>query len=267
MRKLFAVCVPLSLLLLLCAFAASAQRKTDREAGSLKGTVKAVRLEWAKRTINDGKTVDSPRWLRSVTVYDQQGNRSESTSFKHDGSVLFKTSYNRDAQGHSIHTVYDNDGKFLRKTVQLVDQQGRFVGFIFYGVNGELQQRSVERRGANGRLSEEAVYNADGKLLYRNVFSYDGEGRQTEYAVYDSSGNLTRKTVWAKNGGYNTLRYDERGNISFESTNQASTIENTDPQGNWTEQHAWQKTTQNGHTEEFIGITYRTIEYYQPKKQ
>lgn len=264
MRKLLATCLPL---LVLCVCSASAQRKTDREAAGLKGAVKSVRLESATRTTADGKTVASARILRSVSVYDEQGNRVESTSFKHDGSVLSKTSYHRDAQGNSVLTAYDGDGKFMRKTVQLVNSQGKFVGFIFFGANGELQQRSVETRGSNGRLSEEAVYDANGKILYRKVFSYDGEGKQTDYAVYDASGNITQKTVWLVGGGFHLVRYDERGNLSFESTSKASTIEATDPQGNWTEQHMSQKNTQNGHTEESVIITYRTIEYYSPKKQ
>jgi YD repeat-containing protein len=265
MKKLLPACLPL---LLLCVCAASAQRKPDREAAGLKGAVKSVRLESATRnTTAEGKTVESARILRSISVYDEQGNRLESTSFRHDGSVMSKNSYHRDAQGNSVQTAYDGDGKFLRKTVQLVDPQGKFTGFIFLGANDELQQRSVETRGANGRLSEQAVYDANGKLLYRNVFSYDGEGKQTEHAVYNASGNVTQKTVWAIGGGFHTMRYDERGNISFESISKASTTEATDAQGNWTEQRMLQKNTQNGHTEESVIVTYRTIEYYPPKKQ
>ena len=103
-------------------------------------------------------------------------------------------------------------------------------------------------------------------LLYRNVFSYDSQGKQTEFAVYNSAGRLMEKTAWAEGGGYHAVRYDERGNIWFEATNKASTVEDVDPQGNWTEQHTPQKNTQGGHTQEFTGVTYRTIEYYAPKK-
>ncbi|MDX6269861.1 MAG: hypothetical protein QOD28_1084 [Acidobacteriota bacterium] len=264
MRKLLPACLPL---LLLCAFVASAQRKPDREAAGLKGAVKSVRLEWARRTTKDGKTTESARRPQSVIVYDEQGDRIESTSFMYDGSVIFKTTYQRDAQGHMVQTSYDGDGKLMRKTVQLVDRQGKFVGFIFYGANGELKQRSVETRGANGRLLEEAVYDAGEKLLYRKVFTYDGQGEQTEYTVYGSSGNVTQKTVWLGGGSFHIVSYDERGNIQVESTNKASIREKLDSQGNWTEQHTPQKHTQNGHTEEFVGVTYRTIEYYPPKKQ
>lgn len=262
MRKLLAACLPL--LLLLCICSASAQKKTDREAAGLKGAVKSVRLESAMRRTTDGKTVESARILRSVSIYDEQGNRVESTSFRNDGSVLSKISYQRDAQGNLVLTAYDGDGKFMRKTVQLVNSHGKFVGFNIFGANGELQQRSVETRNANGQLAEEAVYDVNGKLLYRNVYSYDGEGKQTEYAFYNASGDLTQKTIWAMGGGH-TVRYDKRGNISFESTSKASTTEATDAQGNWTEQRMSQKNTQNGHTEESVVVTYRTIEYYPPK--
>ncbi|HEX8456483.1 MAG TPA: hypothetical protein VF656_04100 [Pyrinomonadaceae bacterium] len=264
MSKLFAAFLLLSVLYICNA---SAQRKTDLEAAKLRGMVKSVRVESATLTNEDGKTIESERRPRDVTVYDGQGNRIESQSFRHDGIVLSRTSYERDAQEHVILTTYDGDGKFVRKAVQLVNAEGKFVGFIFFGANGELKQRSVEMRAANGRLAQEAVYDGNGKLLYRNIFSYDVNGTQTEYAVYDASGNLTQKTVWLTGGGFHTVRYDERGNISFESTNQASTIEETDVQGNWTKQRESQKNTQNGYTREFVVVTYRTIEYYPPKKK
>ncbi len=79
---------------LLCACVVSAQRKSDREAAGLSGPVKSVRTEWAKLTINENKAAESSaRTVQSLTVYDEQGNRIESTRFDLNGAVLFKTVY------------------------------------------------------------------------------------------------------------------------------------------------------------------------------
>jgi len=146
---------------LLCACVVSAQRKSDREAAGLSGPVKSVRTEWAKLTTSDGKTVESARTLQSLTVYDEQGNRIESTRFDLNGAVLFKTVYSRDAQGNSLSALYDGDGKLLSRTLQSVNEKGKPNGLITFGADGKLQRRSVETRSTNGRrLSRRALRRA-----------------------------------------------------------------------------------------------------------
>jgi len=251
---------------LLCACTVSAQKKTDLEIEGLKGRVRSVRVEWARLTVEGGKLVASPRRPQRLTIYDEQGNKTESMIFKHDGSILTKSVYGKDAQGNLVTASFDGNGKLIRRTVMMLNAQEQFPDVFVFGPNGEPLERSVRTRRADGRLTEEAIYDANGALLYKNVFSHDDQGKQTEFANYNSAGKLTQKTVWLNDGGIHSIKYDERGNLWYESIHRASTIEDIDPQGNWTERHTPEKTTQEGHTREYVGVTYRAIEYHTAKK-
>lgn len=263
-------CLTSFALALLCAGASAAQKKTQLEAEGLTGPVRSVRVEYAQRTSEDGKTVESARNPGRLAHYDERGDYAETISYDHKGAVRVRVAYGADARGNKVQTSYDGDGKLLSKFVPQLDGQGQRVGSLILDPAGEIKQRSTFRRSADGRLMEQESYDAAGSLLYKIVYTFDARQRQTEFAFFKPSGRLDSKTVWpdgAGGGGVShSFRYDEQGNVSSEQINAAPVVEEVDGRGNWTRQSTRVRSTGNGHAREYVSVTYRVIEYFDAKK-
>lgn len=251
-----------------CALAAQ-ENKSQAGRFELKGPVRSVRVEHARRAVEGGKVVESPRRLLSLTTYDESGTAVERTTFDHRGAIQSRETYGRDEQGNSVTSLYGPDGKLRSRSVSQTDGPegaGRFV-LAIYGPSGEVTKHSIQRRMAGGRIAEQDAYDERGVLIQRNVYTYDGAGRQVETTHYGPEGRLRHKTVWPAGGGLHFVTYDNDGSLFLEQRNEPPVVEETDSHGNWTKKSERVTSTQGGGTREYIQITYRAIEYHAAKKQ
>lgn len=248
----------LSFALLLSATAAG-QSKTDREAAGLQGAVKSVRVEQVELAA-DGQTSKRPRWLTSVTTYDQQGNVLEELHYQPNGALREKRTVARDNEGHKVITTYNAGGAVTAKTVNSYDDAGHITGTLTYDGAGVLKHKSASTYDERGRFTGGAVYNADGSQMSKTVVTFDEEKKRPELAIYDEHGTLMGRQALTDAGGY-VINYRPDGTIWFSETRQPAQRE-FDGHGNWLKQ-TWPKSvTREDRTEDVISVEYRTITYY-----
>lgn len=262
-------CLTSFALALLCAGTSAAQqKKSHREAQGLSGPVRSIRTEYAQRTTEGGKTVESPRQHRRLTLFDERGDMLEVTTYDHKGAVSSRAVNGRDAQGRAVSFNYDGEGKLVNRRETLFNDEGKPAGHLTYGPDGELKQKVVDKHNPDGSIAEQEIYDAGGALLYKNLFVRDERGQQIAFEFHDATGRLLDKTL-TPNGvgkGFHTAKYDAGGGVEFEQTTEAGVVEEVDARGNWIRQSARVKSAQNGHAREYVSVTYRTIEYFDSKR-
>lgn len=91
-----------ALLLAALSPSASAQESSVgfRQGDVFRGPVRSVRVEHATFSRVDGRLVEGPRRLLSVSVYAPDGRRREKESYAPDGSVSRRHVYVYDARGN-----------------------------------------------------------------------------------------------------------------------------------------------------------------------
>ena len=257
MKKLFGV---MSLILLLTHLT-NAQAQLDREFDGLKGSVKTVRLERAEVSQRDGKAVESPRQLESVTTYDEKGNKTEALNYDYKG-ISRRSVFTRGENGNQIQTKFKPDGSVDSKWIQTYDARGRMSGGAQYNADGVLQRKSVSTYDPNGKFVDGAMYNADGSLINKTVYRYDAEGKPTGLDLYNANGVLIMKSVDTASESVATL-YNDDGTVQtqFANARQSSTQE-FDSHKNWIKQSTPKSVVRAGQAAESVEVLYRTITYY-----
>jgi YD repeat-containing protein len=213
--------------------------KTDREKASLVGPVHVVREETASISQKDGKPVEGPRGLRSITVYDAaghqtkvlppdrwltaktydtKGNLTEELVYRWDGAQCWKHVYTYDERGRkTTYTNYDLiDGREwpAERHVYKYDDKGDLIEDGSYYGDGSLKEKSSYTHvyGPDGKKTEESRHRED-LLSGRTTYLYDKNGNLVEQTNFDAEGALSQREIW---------RYDDRGKLLVENATYGS---------------------------------------------
>jgi TonB family protein len=89
----------------------------NRDQDGLNGPVRRVRAETARIMVKEGKMVEGPRVLRSITTYDPKGLKIDSVAYPLEGSTLpGREQYQYDTKGNIVQMILrGDDGAILTK--------------------------------------------------------------------------------------------------------------------------------------------------------
>jgi hypothetical protein len=214
-----------------------AQTKNDSEKSGLLGRVKSVEWGWIEYTLKDGKSVEGRRQPNRLTTYDEDGNAVEVISYKDDGSVSGKNTYQYDAKGRNVGSESSSESGeqvYKQKQVYTLDDKGNRVEVAGYQTDGTLSHRQVFKYDADGNKIEELFYSWNGTRVGRIVNTYDGRGNQLTQVSYNADDSVSFKSVnsydalnnkieWVQYHG-DTLRYrvlythDDKGRLKEQET-------------------------------------------------
>jgi hypothetical protein len=241
------------------------QKWNDRDAMGLRGPVRKVRIEKARITRQDGKSVEGPRRIESETTFDESGSKIEECRYQDDGSLRDRlVVVSRDARGRKLEQVrYKPDGSVLYRMRHEYeyDEAGRVVSETVKSAELKLWSRLVTIRDPRGRETERLQYDESGKLISKSVWVYGGDGEMIEFLSYDGAGALVQRNK-PPGKGDEIINYNPDGSIRSKTSFTHPTRESPDTHGNWTRSVWTMRTSQSGKDEEVTEVTYRTITYY-----
>ena len=139
----------------------------------LKGSVKKIKVEDASYRKIRGQWAEGERRIRTVGKYGDKGGLELSD--------------------------YDADGTFLRKTIWLVDTDGKSTGNETFNGNGFLVYRSVPTTRIGDEVAEEAEYDGVGNLLRVEKYTYDDKGKTIQIAFFRTDGSPSGRFVTTYN--------------------------------------------------------------------
>jgi hypothetical protein len=138
-----------------------------------------------KETLNDasGSVV-----FKVIYTYDNNGNLTQTISYKDDKSIDHKNVYAYDKTGNRIEvTTYRSDNSIDNKVTYTYDEKRHKTKSVInkYKMDGSLDEKRVALYNETGYLTETSTYNADGLLQEKETHSYE----------FDSVGNWIKKTT------------------------------------------------------------------------
>jgi hypothetical protein len=137
-------------------------------------------------------------------TYDDKGNQIEVNTYKFDGSLDYKTTYQYDNKGNQIEkNDYKSDGSLETKSIYKYDGSGNQIQIKDYDSDGSLYYKTTCKYDDNGNKVEENNYESGGRLKYKTTYKYDDKGNQIEKNYFNSEGSLDSKY---------TYKYDINGN-------------------------------------------------------
>jgi hypothetical protein len=197
--------------------------KNDLKRQKLKGNVLTV-------TETDYNASGDSMQLKSVTKYNDKGNKSEFFTYLPTGAILSKTTF----------TYNDSD--------KLVEENR-------YKADGSLNVRTTCRYDDRGNKTEEYNYDISGTMFLKILNKYDGKGNRIVKDSYNEFGALFLKCNSKFDDDGNEIiakEFDSHKGLQFTITYD---YENSDNNGNW------QKRTTYKNDEPF-SITLREITYH-----
>jgi len=224
----------------------------------LKGKVKSLtETDFAAETIN-GETQKSDILGKKIFVFNDKGNKVESTEYQ-NGGLVFKTSYKyADKENKMEWNRCHADGGLHQKGIFNYDEIGNIIEDIFYNSNGVVG-KFTHVYDDNGNKIEENYYPFGDVLSFKNTYKYDYKGNIIERIHNDleSEGSIDD---WKE-----TYKYDDkREMIEWNHDDLDGGWDKHiykyiyDETGNWIKQTAFDE-FENGIPQI---ITEREIEYY-----
>lgn len=207
MNKLLAAL--LFTLLLTCHL--HAQILIDREDEHFFGSVRTVRIEGFDWSPKEGKFLEKvPSRVQTIT-YDRQGNITERTLYKADGSVE-----------HQVNYTYDSKGRRM----SWKEYYGTSTGIL----PGGYTKHAVFKYGTNEKIAEVSVYR-EKSIVHKTLIAYDEKGNKIRESnsgsdalalnrayKYDLKGNLIEESQDGNGFSHKSIRsYDDARNIIEES--------------------------------------------------
>lgn len=167
-----------------------------RQGDALHGPVRSARVEHATFARVDGRPVEGPRRLSSVSTYTPDGKRKEQESYAADGRLRSRHVHVYDDDGNEVEmSVFDGAGRLELKRVYL-----RSAGEVLtYNGDGSLRERSVTLRRPDGTLAETRLYDGVGALRERSVNERDE--KTSVWTTYRADGSLKRRDEHSLNHG------------------------------------------------------------------
>ena len=97
----------------------------------------------------------------TISRYDPNGNKVESSWYDSDGSIDDKYIYTYDSNGNQVEkTNYDSDGSLIWKTISKYNSNGNKVESSWYNYSdGSLKDKSISKYDTKNRIVELIKYN------------------------------------------------------------------------------------------------------------
>jgi len=135
----------------------------NKDQDGLSGPVRRVRAETARIMVKDGKMVEGPRALRSITTYDPKGLKIDSVAYPLEGTTLpGREQYKYDTKGNIVQmTLRGDDGAILTK---------ENYEYEFDELGNWKKMTSSVAVYENGKVSYEPI-----EVTYRTITYYYGQ--------------------------------------------------------------------------------------------
>ncbi len=237
---------------------------TDVQDLGLKSAIKSIRTQYYEAA-GDRENVEtvgaSDEEQDSYVAFDKEGNKTQEKWFDSDGNEVFKTQYNRNAQGKLI----EKRGCYPDGTIETIDSlrydaEGHWIQTDRYDGRGEPLIRLTYQWNEKGQKVRQAAYKPSGDLDQLIEFTYDRAGNRKQETHENGMGERILKRVLEYTGTEvsamkeydNTdqllseaqIAYDEHGlKLKEEIIGQKGKVlrqtdysYTLDAQGNWTKQ-------------------------------
>ena len=199
------------------------QFKNDLKRQNLKGNIVSV-------TENEYNASGDSLKMKSVTKYNDKGNKIEFFTYSPTGEVLSKTTFKyNDSDRLTEEMRYKADGSFNVKTTCKFDERGNKTEEYNYDVGNILFLKIVSKFDGKGNRIVKDSYNEFGGLFLKCNSKFDEDGNEIIAKEYDSHKSLQFST---------TFDYD-----------------NYDKTGNWLKRTTYKN-------DEPFSVTIREIEYH-----
>lgn len=285
MRKL----LPSVILLLISSTFVNAQ-SSDKQDMRLTGPVRFVREEMVRLENHAGQLTEGPRLLIQSIAFDKQGNITEQTVNRPDGSLSWKLGWERtyDSEGKIIQKAhYNAEGAFTAVGLYAYDDSGKKLKMTRYNPDGFVNFYLEYIYDEKGKIKEEYERKEDGSPRAHIVYAYDDRGRQAERVHYNPDETLSARFIFTYDEHGNivsftesvspaailfqqTYKYDSKGNLvkqvfygnAKERIKDVFSSFEFDRPGNWIKRRTVREVIRNGNKQVENEITYRTITYY-----
>jgi hypothetical protein len=251
----------LAVLIVIMFFAAttSAQKRmSDRDADGLKGKVQKIVTGSAKLSKEAGGWIEAKPQMKSVIVYDAEGNRVKSENYDYMGNLFQINEYSfvdgdKVVKTETIRHEYDPPAIMTVPAPKKENAKPADPGYTY---------KFKYKYDAKGNRTEEAWYHNDGSLWLRYVSVYDARGNEVEWFRYTREGKMNGRSVSSYDAGGNEIEktwfrpdgsLSEKWNYTYEF----------DSQGNWIKRKSMKWTAKDGKSNfEPYDVTSRTITYF-----
>lgn len=167
-------------------------RNTDMSVSlkddGLNGPVKECVIKQYDLTDTGGE-IKQVLFGKTVTTYDNKGNKVQIVNYKPDNSVLYRWNYKFDRKGNLMeYSLFNTDGSLQYKNSYKYDaknlrsEERNFDGFI--------NTRTAFKYDQQGRVVEAIKLNIDSTPVSRTTYQYDAKGNQSEERTYFPNGAL-----------------------------------------------------------------------------
>lgn len=267
--------------LLVFAFSANAQKKTDWDDLRLKGKVKSLQTKETHRYKKNGVFTPWENSYGRLTKFNSAGYRTEYNEFLGNDSLSYRITYNYNFKEKKADVAYFN--KDLKPTITkkyFYNNKGLQIDQLEYTVDGQFDRRYAYKYDDRDNLIETIGYKNDGSISSKTTYKYDSKNQKISYLIetpgyanssrtfiYDEKGNMIEEYWYNGQGAvdFKFVRlYDANGNKIQETNYKKGTqlIGTTkwsyeyDSKGNWIKKTDLTEDGTDFHTET------RTITYY-----
>ena len=182
-----------------------------------------------RRTLcwNDGKKMP-----QMENEYDDHGNKTKNVEYGIDGTISYHAENEYDDRGNNIKTVlYDENGAITYYSESKYDDRRNITKTVTYDENGAIAYHSEEEYDDRNEIIKSVDYDKDGVVTSFHL-EYDSLGRPGKEITCNADGNITSLVEYSYDEkGYqthiHTLKYDENGKITTETTNDYEMVEAT----------------------------------------
>jgi hypothetical protein len=203
--------------------------KTDLTVLNLIGKVKSTTETEFKAVDKFGEVQKSDLISKTITLFDEDGNRTDVSIYKADGSLDYKNIFKHNDSGRVIEAdSYKSDGSLKFKGKPKYDYNGNRIEMNVYKPDGTLSYTVTYKYDNNDNLIEKNTYKIVGKLDSKVTYKYDIKSNKINEDTFDATGKLSSGL---------TYKYD------------------TDKTGNWTKQTSYKNSIPQT-------VTDREILYY-----
>ena len=183
----------------------------DAQKMGLRGKVKSF-AEYETKIVNDTLRKD---YLKRLTLFDERGNKTESTIYDRNSTIIGKTKSRVGQRGKVLEEkTFDNKGVETCKTDNIYDKKGRLVQsvrLVYPADTLSLWKFTYDKKGRK----QTSEYKDKGKTLLAS-YTYDKKGNVLGMAIYQNN-TLSKKEVFT---------YDKDGRLTMwtKSNGRDSTI-------------------------------------------
>ncbi len=231
-------------------------KKSDREADGLKGSVESFLTKIADLKKKSGKLIESSRKPKEAITYDIKGNRLTRKTYDYLTGTLFDSViYSRvDGDKVAIYEEVENPNKITQIISSPPDKPIK-------SFDPRYTNKFKYKYDSTGNVLEEAWYQNDGSLWLRYVYKFNAS--QKEELVYSEDGSLNQKyihTLDDKGNEIETLFYNTEKN-KLESKETYEYFE-FDAKGNWTKRITAEGDKKSKFVVKPREVLYRTLTYF-----